>query len=85
MDIDRYNGVKCNNQTSQHQGRPRTITCRLNNFKNKEQILNNAKKFNRYMYLHLQRFFKTAGICKKTLWEKVLQYQRQNKFGSLND
>ena len=44
MKIDRYHRVKCRNQSGQHQGRPRTIICRFNKFKDKQQILNNAKK-----------------------------------------
>ena len=44
MEIDRCHRVKSCNQSGQHQGHPRTIICQLNKFKDKQQILNNAKK-----------------------------------------
>ena len=42
MEIDRCHRVKPRNQSGQHRGRPLTITCRFNKFKDKQQILNNA-------------------------------------------
>ena len=44
VEIDRYHSFKSHNQSGQHQGCPRTIICRFNKFKVKQQILNNAKK-----------------------------------------
>ena len=44
MEIDRYHRVESGNQCGQHQERPPTIICRFNMFKDKQEILNNAKK-----------------------------------------
>ena len=44
MEIDRCHRVKSRNQSGQHQGRPHTIIYQFNKFKDKQQILNKAKK-----------------------------------------
>ena len=44
VEIDRCHRVKPRNQSGQYQGPPCPIICRFNKFKDKQQILNNAKK-----------------------------------------
>ena len=44
VEIDRCHRIgPCKTKTGQNRGRPRTVGCRLNRFKNKKGILNNAK------------------------------------------
>ena len=83
-EIDRCPRVKSRNQSGQHQGHPRTIICRFNKFKDKQQILNNAKKLRETGIYIYKDFSKDTMDLRKTLWEKVLQYRRQNKFACLN-
>ena len=71
MDIDRCNGVRCNNQSCQYQGRLRTITCRFNNFKDKEQILNNAKKSRDTGIYIYKDFSRQQKFAKKSLGEST--------------
>ena len=84
MKIDRCHWVKSCNQSGQHQGHPCTIICRLNKFKDKQQILNNAKKLRDTDIFIYKDFSKNTMDLWKTLWEKVLQYRRQNKFTCFN-
>ena len=44
-------------KTGQNQDRPRIVLCRLNRFKDKHNILNNAKKL-KYRHLYIWGFFK---------------------------
>ena len=45
VEIDRCHRIgPCKTKTGQNRGRPRTVGCRLNRFKNKKGILNNSKK-----------------------------------------
>ena len=74
MEIDRCNRVKSRNQSGQDQGRPRTVICRFNKFKDKQQILNNAKKLRDTGIYIYEDFSKDAMDLRKTLWGKVLQY-----------
>ena len=76
VDIDRCHRVKSRNQSGQHQGRPQTIICRYDKFKDKQQILNNAKKLRDTDVYIYKDFSKDTMDLRKTLWEKVLRYQR---------
>ena len=84
MEIDRCHRVKSRNQSGQHEGRPRTIIYQYNNFKDKQQSLNNGKKLRDTGIYIYEDFSKDTMSLLKTLWEKVLQYRRQNKFAYLN-
>ena len=58
MEIGRCHRVKSRNQFGQHPGCPRTIICQFNKFKDKQQILKNAKKLrDRGIYM-TEGFFK---------------------------
>ena len=67
-----------------NQNRPRTIICRITKFKEKQKVLKNAK------YLKGTDMYVYEDLCKdtmelrKTLWNQVLEYRRQNKFAYLN-
>ena len=68
VEIDRCHRVKSCNQSGQNQGCPCIIICQFNKFKDKQQILKNAKK--RHRHLHLQRFFKRYhGFTKSSFGE----------------
>ena len=84
MEIDRCHRVKSCNQSGQHQGHPHTIICQLNKFKDKQQILNNAKKLRDTGIYIYEDFSKDTMDSQKALWEKPLQCCRQNKFACLN-
>ena len=60
-------------KTGQNRDRPHTVVCRLNRFKDKKRILNNAKKLeNTGIYIY-------EDLSKDTmeLWEQVLEYRKQ--------
>ena len=84
VEIDRCHQVKSRNQSGKYQGHPCTIICRFNQFKDKQQILNNAKKLRDTGIYIYENFSKDTMDLRKALWEKVLQYRRQNKFFCLN-
>ena len=84
MEIDRCHRVKSRNQSGQPQGRPHTIIYQFNKFKDKQQILNKAKKLKDTGIYIYEDFSKDTMDLRKTLWEKVLQYRRQNKLACLN-
>ena len=62
--------------------RPRTVVCRLNRFKDKQRILNNAKKLKDMGIYIYEDFSKDTMELKKSLWEQVLEYRKQNKFAA---
>ena len=71
-------------KAGQNRDRPRTVVCRLNRFKEKQSILNNAKKLiNTDIYTY-EDFPKDIMGHKKSLWEQVFEYSKQNKFACLN-
>ena len=74
VEINRCHRFKCRNQSGQHQGRPRTVICRFNKFKDKQQILNNTKKLRDKDIYFYEGFAKDTMDLWKTFWEKVLQY-----------
>ena len=44
LEIDRCQRAKSRDQSDQDEGRPGTIICQFNKFKDKQKILNNIKK-----------------------------------------
>ena len=57
--------------------RPRTIICRFVRFKDKQKILQNAKKLNNTVMYIYEDFCKDTMELRKSLWEEVLNYRRQ--------
>ena len=64
--------------------RPRTVICRITKFKDKQKILKNAKYLKGSGIYVYEDFCKETMELRKTLWDQVLEYQRQNKFAYLN-
>ena len=59
VEIDRCHRIgPRKTKTGQNQDRPRTVVCRLNRFKDKQHILNNAKKTKKHGHLYIWGFFK---------------------------
>ena len=63
---------------------PCTTVCRLNQFKDKHHILNNAKKLKITSTFIYEDFSKDTMALRKSLWEHVFKYLKQNKFACLN-
>ena len=58
-------------KTGQNRDQPCTFVCTLNRFKDKQQILNNAKKLkNTSIFIH-ENFSKNTMELRKSLWEQV--------------
>ena len=85
VEIDRCHRIgPRKTKTGQNRDRPRTVVCRLNRFKDKQRILNNAKKLkNTGIYIY-EDFSKDTMELRKSLWEQALEYLKQNKFACLN-
>ena len=64
--------------------RPRTVICRITKFKDKQKILKNAKHLKGSGIYIYEGFCKETIELRKTLWDQVLEYRRQNKFAYLN-
>ena len=66
------------------ESRPRTVICIFVHFKEKQKILQNAKKLkNTEIYIY-EYFCKDTMEQKKSLWEEYLSYYYQSKYASLN-
>ena len=85
VEIDRCHRIRLRKaKTGQNRDRPRTVVCRLNRFKEKQRILSNAKKLkNMGIYIY-EDFPKDIVGHRKSLWEQVFEYSKQNKFACLN-
>lgn len=85
LDIDKEIEIdRCHRAGKKQYNRPRTIVCRITNFKDKQLILKNAKKLkNTGIYIY-EDFCRDTMELRKQLWEDVLEYRRQNKFAYLN-
>ena len=70
VEIDRCHRVKSRNQSSQHQARRRSIICQFNNFKDKQQSLNNGKKLRDTGIYIYEDFSKDTMSLLKTLGRK---------------
>ena len=66
------------------ESRPRTVICIFVHFKDKQKILQNAKKLkNTEIYIY-EDFCKDTMELKNSRWEEYLNYYYQSKFASLN-
>ena len=63
---------------------PRTIICRFLRFKDKQKILQNAKKINDTGIFINEDFCSDTMELRKSLWEKVLEHHRQGNCAYLN-
>ena len=67
-----------------NEAKPRTIVCRLLRFKDKEKNLQNSKKLKNTGTFIYEDFCNETMELRKSLWEEVLEYRRQNKIVYLN-
>ena len=79
IEIDR-----CHHFGKRRRSRPRTIVCRFLRFKDKQKILQNAKKLKDAGIVIYEDFCSDTMKLRKSLWEKVLEYRRQGKYTYLN-
>ena len=67
---------RCHRMGKRRGSRPQTITCRFVRFKDKQKILQNAKKLkNTEIYIY-EDFCKDIMKLRKSLWEEALNYRR---------
>ena len=74
----------CTNEFFQNQNRPRTIIGKLTKFKDKQKIFKYAKCLKDTGIFIYEDFCKDTIDLRKKLWNKVLEYRKQNKFVYLN-
>ena len=85
VEINRFHRIgPRKTKTGQNRDRPRAVICTLNRCKDKQRILNNAKKLKNMGIFIYEDFSKDTMELKKSLWEQVLEYRKQNKFACLN-
>ena len=75
IEIDRCHIIgPCKTRADQTWDQPCTVVCRLDRFKDKQCILYDAKKTEKNEH---QDFLKDTVELRKSLWEQVLEYQKQ--------
>ena len=79
IEIDR-----CHRLGKRRGSRPRTIVCRFLPVKDKQKILQNAKKLKDTGTFIYEEFCSDTMELRKSLWEKVLEYCQQGKYAYLN-
>ena len=79
IEIDR-----CHRFGKRRGSRPRTIVCRFLRFKDKQKIIQNAKKLKDTGIFTFEDFCSDTMELRKSLWEKVLEYRRQGRYAYLN-
>ena len=85
VEIDRCHRIgPRKTKTGQNRDRPRTVVCRLNRFNDKQRILNNAIKLENKGIFIYENFSMDTMELRKSLWEQLLEYQKQNKLARLN-
>ena len=82
--IERAHRIK-EKGNSENPGKPRTIVCHFLNYKNKTNILKDAKKLKgKSVFINEDFFHETMELCKE-LWEKVEKHRKQGKIAYLHD
>ena len=78
IEIDRCHIIgPCKTRADQNWDQPCTVVCRLDRFKDKQCILYNAKKLKKMGIFIYEDFLKDTMELRKSLWEQVLEYQKQ--------
>ena len=78
IEIDRCHIIgPCKARADQNRDQPCTVVCRLDRFKDKQCILYNAKKLKKMGIFIYEDFLKDTMELRKSLWEQVLEYQKQ--------
>ena len=71
-------------KSNNNSGKPRTIVCKLLNYKQKEEILSNAKKLKGSNVFINEDFCYETMQYRKILWEEVKNLRGQGKIAYLN-
>ena len=79
IEIDR-----CHRMGKHKRNRPRTIIFKLNKFKDKQKILQNARNLKYTGIFIYKDFCDDTMELRKSLWEQVLEHHWQNKITYLN-
>ena len=75
---------RCHRMGKRKGNRPCTIVCNFLRFKDKQKILQNAKKLKDTGIYAYEDFSNETMEVRKSLREKVLEYRRQGKYAYLN-
>ena len=81
--IERAHRIK-KNGNSDNPGKPRIIVCRFLNYKDKTNILKNAKKLNGKNIFINEDFSHETMELRKELWEKVKKHRDEGKIAYLS-
>ena len=83
-EFERCHRVPAKTNSSNNQNCPQTIICKVNKFKDKQKFLKCAKSLKDTGIFLYENFCRDTMDLRKKLWNKVLQYCRENKFAHLN-
>ena len=78
--IERAHRIKSKSKN----GRPRTIICKLQSFKDRDSIIKNSNKLKGTNYYIYEDFSKGTMEYRKELWEKVKKLREKGKIAYLN-
>ena len=84
IEFERCHRISAQTNSSKNQNRSRTITCNVTKFKDKQKTLKCAKCLKDTVIFIYEDFCKDSMDLRKKLWNKVLEYRKQNKFAYLN-
>ena len=84
IEFERCHRISAQTNSSKNQNRSRTIICKVTKFKYKQKILKSAKCLKDTGIVIYEDFCKDTMDLRKILWNKVLEYRKQNKFAYLN-
>ena len=84
IEFERCHRISAQTNSSKNQNCSRTIICKVTKFKDKQKILKSAKCLKDTEIFIYQDFCKDTMDLQKKLWNKVLEYCKQNKFAYLN-
>ena len=84
IEIERCPRISAQTNSSKNRNVSRTIICKVTKFKDKQKILKYAKCLKDTGIFIYEDFCKDTMNLRKNLWNKVLEYCKQNKFAYLN-
>ena len=84
IEFERCHRISAQTNSSKNQNRSRTIICKATKFKDKQKILKSAKCLKDTGIFIYEDFCKDTMDLRKKLWNKVLEYRKQNKYPHFN-
>ena len=84
IEFEKYHRISAQTNSSKNQNRSRTITCKATKFRDKQKILKSDKCLKDTGIFIYQHFCQDTMDLRKKLWNKLLEYDKQNKFAYLN-